>query len=256
VRFGTFLFARSKDEIKCRHCKQEIFAKNFYFGLVGFNQKKESRFTIRIHPECFKEYIETSYLFRRNKIAEDLFIAYYGDTYEKDELINSVWARIPHIYRTPFYVYQYATCFASSAKLYSDVTTGTEEEKEAAKEEEKYHSDLQKYEDEEQNNIANILKDIQNKKDVDPVQKIIELQMKQEELTRKKEVNIEQKKRELKRQYDKIQTEYNLKKQRLQSQYKMWAVVLPPIPPLLVAILVFSLRRRSEREGVAKSRLR
>ena len=69
-----------------------------------------------------------------NKIAEDLFIAYYGDTYEKDELINSVWARIPHIYRTPFYVYQYATCFASSAKLYSDVTTGTEEEKEAAKE--------------------------------------------------------------------------------------------------------------------------
>jgi len=72
VRFGTFLFARSKDEIKCRHCKQEIFAKNFYFGLVGFNQKKESRFTIRIHPECFKEYIEASYLFRRNKIAEDL----------------------------------------------------------------------------------------------------------------------------------------------------------------------------------------
>jgi oligoendopeptidase F len=69
-----------------------------------------------------------------NKIADDLFTTYYGDTYEKDELMNSVWARIPHIYRTPFYVYQYATCFASSAKLYSDVTTGTEAEKEAAKE--------------------------------------------------------------------------------------------------------------------------
>ena len=36
----------------------------------------------------------------------------------------------------------------------------------------------------------------------------------------------------------------------------MWAVILPPIPPLLVAIVVFSLRRKREREGVAKSRLR
>jgi oligoendopeptidase F len=69
-----------------------------------------------------------------NKISEDLFKAYYDVTYEKDELINSVWARIPHIYRTPFYVYQYATCFASSAKLYNDVTTGSKVEKEAAKE--------------------------------------------------------------------------------------------------------------------------
>ncbi len=69
-----------------------------------------------------------------NKIADNLFTIYYGDTYAKDELINSVWARIPHMYRTPFYVYQYATCFASSAKLYSDVTTGTEVEKNAAKE--------------------------------------------------------------------------------------------------------------------------
>lgn len=69
-----------------------------------------------------------------NKIAEDLFAAYYGNTYDKDELINTVWARIPHIYRTPFYVYQYATCFASSAKLYNDVTTGTETEKATAKE--------------------------------------------------------------------------------------------------------------------------
>ena len=69
-----------------------------------------------------------------NKIADDLFITYYGDTYDKDELINRVWTRIPHIYRTPFYVFQYATCFASSAKLYSDITTGSETQKEAARE--------------------------------------------------------------------------------------------------------------------------
>ncbi len=69
-----------------------------------------------------------------DNIAKDLFDTYYGDAYDKDELLNRVWARIPHIYRTPFYVFQYATCFASSAKLYNDVTTGTDAEKEAAKE--------------------------------------------------------------------------------------------------------------------------
>jgi len=54
-------------------------------------------------------------------IMKDLFTAYYGDTVEEDELLNTVWARIGHFYRAPYYVYQYATCFASSAKLYDDV---------------------------------------------------------------------------------------------------------------------------------------
>ena len=69
-----------------------------------------------------------------NGITDELFNTYYGDSMEKDELLNSVWARIPHMYRTPFYVYQYATCFASSAQLYKSITTGTEEEKNSAKE--------------------------------------------------------------------------------------------------------------------------
>ncbi|MGB8316540.1 MAG: oligoendopeptidase F [Ignavibacteriaceae bacterium] len=69
-----------------------------------------------------------------NKIMDDLFNTYYGDTYSKDEILDRVWARIPHIYRSPFYVYQYATCFASSAKLHNDVTTGSEADMKAAKE--------------------------------------------------------------------------------------------------------------------------
>ncbi len=65
-------------------------------------------------------------------IMKDLLDTYYGDNREEDELLNYVWARIPHVFRTPFYVYQYATCFASSAKIYKDVTTGTDAEKEEA----------------------------------------------------------------------------------------------------------------------------
>ncbi|HUY34704.1 MAG TPA: Gldg family protein [Pirellulales bacterium] len=43
---------------------------------------------------------------------------------------------------------------------------------------------------------------------------------------------------------------------RVQDRYKMWAVFLPPVPPLLVGLLVFFGRRAREREGVARSRLR
>jgi oligoendopeptidase F len=46
---------------------------------------------------------------------------YYGDSAVKDELYNITWARISHFYESPFYVYKYATCFASSAKIYNDL---------------------------------------------------------------------------------------------------------------------------------------
>jgi len=37
------------------------------------------------------------------------------------------WARIPHFFSTPYYVYQYATCFASSAALMRQLGGGAEE---------------------------------------------------------------------------------------------------------------------------------
>jgi ABC-2 type transport system permease protein len=43
---------------------------------------------------------------------------------------------------------------------------------------------------------------------------------------------------------------------RLQNYYKMLAIFLPPIPPLLVGASVFVSRRVREREGISKSRLR
>ncbi len=42
----------------------------------------------------------------------------------------------------------------------------------------------------------------------------------------------------------------------VQDRYKLWAVLLPPIPPLIVAFVVFFNRRAREREGVSKARLR
>ena len=51
-----------------------------------------------------------------------------------DELYKYTWTRIPHFYNSPYYVYQYATCFASSAQLYDAMTKGPEAARKAATE--------------------------------------------------------------------------------------------------------------------------
>jgi oligoendopeptidase F len=42
---------------------------------------------------------------------------YYGDAIDMNALTGITWARIPHFFNSPYYVYQYATCFASAAKI-------------------------------------------------------------------------------------------------------------------------------------------
>jgi oligoendopeptidase F len=53
-----------------------------------------------------------------------LLHAYHGDALDYDEPSRLTWARIPHFYQSPYYVYQYATCFASSARLMHQITAG------------------------------------------------------------------------------------------------------------------------------------
>jgi oligoendopeptidase F len=66
------------------------------------------------------------------EIYFNLLKSYYGDALDYDEQSRLTWARIPHFYSTPYYVYQYATCFASSAQLMKQLTTGSERDRAAA----------------------------------------------------------------------------------------------------------------------------
>jgi oligoendopeptidase F len=67
-------------------------------------------------------------------IYRKLLTDYYGDAVTVDELYKYTWTRIPHFFNSPYYVFQYATCFASSAKLFNDMTTGEEGARRAATE--------------------------------------------------------------------------------------------------------------------------
>ena len=52
-----------------------------------------------------------------NTLYATLLRDYYGDVLDEEEVSRVTWARIPHFFSTPYYVYQYATCFASTAKI-------------------------------------------------------------------------------------------------------------------------------------------
>jgi oligoendopeptidase F len=45
----------------------------------------------------------------------------YGDAVTHDDLYRITWARIPHFFQSPYYVYQYATSFAASAELAREI---------------------------------------------------------------------------------------------------------------------------------------
>ena len=66
------------------------------------------------------------------EIYTDLWKQQHGDAATFDEFYGSTWARISHFYNSPFYVYQYATCYASSAQIYQSIKNGSDDERESA----------------------------------------------------------------------------------------------------------------------------
>jgi oligoendopeptidase F len=62
-----------------------------------------------------------------NALYTGLQKEYWGDALTVDDYYKFTWSRIGHFFFAPYYVYQYATCFASSARLYDAMTSGPPE---------------------------------------------------------------------------------------------------------------------------------
>ncbi|MBL9122906.1 MAG: hypothetical protein JNG90_04690 [Planctomycetaceae bacterium] len=97
---------------------------------------------------------------------------------------------------------------------------------------------------------------IADRTDLDPLQK----RQMMETVRINQEKQLETKTEQLKKERDdaiyRSETELAVEINQVQNQVKWWAVGLPALAPLALGVGVFLKRRASEREGVAKSRLR
>jgi len=103
------------------------------------------------------------------------------------------------------------------------------------------------------------IKEMEEQGDANPqaaMQAIQQLASSQRLAQRKLDTKIEQLRRKRDAEVEAVERKLEATIRREQDWQKWLAVILPPIPPLIVAFFVFFRRRALEREGVAKSRLR
>jgi len=103
------------------------------------------------------------------------------------------------------------------------------------------------------------IKEMETAGDADPqaaMQAMQQLASRQRLAQRRLDTKIEQLKRKRDTEVKAVERQLESKIRKEQDRQKWLAVLLPPIPPLLVAFFVYFRRRALEREGVAKSRLR
>jgi oligoendopeptidase F len=96
-----------------------------------YTQVMFADFELQVHRRVERDEPVTAEVL--NGIYKELCEAYYGDAVDLEPLTPITWSRIPHFFNTPFYVYQYATCFASAAQLAKTITEGSAESREAAR---------------------------------------------------------------------------------------------------------------------------
>jgi ABC-2 type transport system permease protein len=131
--------------------------------------------------------------------------------------------------------------------------------KQTDKTRERLQTEFDKAHDEEEKELKKTLTDLEGemkKKKLDSQEIILRVAMAQQRGQDRIQAKLDQLKQERDREINRIETSLNLQIRHVQDRYKLWAVLLPPIPPLIVAAAVFFLRRYQEREGVSRSRLR
>jgi oligoendopeptidase F len=57
--------------------------------------------------------------------------SFFGDTLDDQDWYRNTWARIPHFYGSPYYVFQYATSKAAAVLLHQRMTAGDDRERSA-----------------------------------------------------------------------------------------------------------------------------
>ena len=125
--FLEYMLARSTDE-----SERIVLLQHAIDGIVStfYTQVMFADFELQAHRLAEEGKPVTAEVL--GDIYFGLLQAYHGDALDYDPQSRITWARIPHFFQSPYYVYQYATCFASSAQLMNQLTAGSPTERAAA----------------------------------------------------------------------------------------------------------------------------
>jgi ABC-2 type transport system permease protein len=142
-------------------------------------------------------------------------------------------------------------------RILTKIEDATQQQREKSLEEQtkwiqEAQQDIEKARDDFDKKIA----ELENRTDLDPRVRRQILERERIRLQRTRDVNITRSEKERDRKEKQSERELASQIRSVQDRYKLLAVLLPPIPPILLAFFVFFHRRKAEQEGVDTRRLR
>ena len=144
-----------------------------------------------------------------------------------------------------------------SHRILTKVEEATEEQrKDSLDEQNKFVADARQQIDAAQDEFRKKMADLEKRKDLDPRVKEQMMERERIRLERMRDVQIASFEKERNKKVKQSERELASKIRGVQDRYKLLAVLLPPILPILLAFFVFFNRRKAEQEGVDTRRLR
>ena len=144
-----------------------------------------------------------------------------------------------------------------SHRILTKVEEATEEQRKASLDEQsKFFNDARQQIEAAQQEVRTKMAELENRKDLDPRVLVQMMERERIRLERIRDVKISALEKARNRQVKQSERELAAQIRGVQDRYKLLAVLLPPIPPILLAFFVFFHRRKAEQEGVDTRRLR
>jgi ABC-2 type transport system permease protein len=142
-------------------------------------------------------------------------------------------------------------------RILTKIEDATEEQREKSLEDQmKWVEEAQQDIDKAREDFSKKIAELENRPDLDPRVRRQILERERIRLQRIRDVNITRSEKERDRKEKQSERELASQIRSVQDRYKLLAVLLPPIPPILLAFFVFFHRRKAEQEGVDTRRLR
>ncbi len=116
-----YLLARSTDP-----AERVVLLQHAIDNIAGtfYTQVLFADYELRAHRLAERDQPITSEIL--TETYRGLLTDYYGDALDMNDQTGITWSRIPHFFNSPYYVYQYATCFASAARLALEIMQSPE----------------------------------------------------------------------------------------------------------------------------------